>query len=812
MKNFYRFIVSLMLYVGVAVNVLAYDFSVDEFYFSILSEDEHTVTLTKGEVLYTGDIIIPESVEYNGKMYSVVALDNNCFHFCTELKSVVVPETVISLGNSAFAMCSQLESVVINSNITELPENLFYFCSMLKSFDIPETVTIIRNQAFIHCENLSEIVIPESVTSIGQHAFSWTGISEVNIPKNVTFIGDFCFAECKNLKNIEVDTQNSVYKSSAGILYKDNYFSNLVSFPAGRTGEYEIPWFVNTLSTAAFAGNHLSRVKFEGNNIDAIPDYCFSFSHRLKEIELTGNIKSLGNLSFSSSDSLASFTVPESVERIGERAFSNDDNLVSFRFNGTADLGDDIFAGSYNVKFLSVTNPVPGDFNSTAFNDKIYDNCILYVPEGAGEYFRNSPSWSKFKNIDDSGAEFVSLNFENNDLCDIEVAYNNNSDEDFHSVTGNLDYIVPEGNKVFVRVTPKEGYELDFVSYSVNGEEEVNFTDAMTFDISGNTVISVGVVKAKYTIEVAKCISNGSVELSVDGAPVNDLVEFGKTVSVTVKAAEGYEVESVSLTINNEEVIDITDDLSFAVNGNSVVSAVFKKIMLPVNFESEIKGGLVKVMNGKHEIHSGELVDYGSDLIVLPMPDTYYDIDAVSFGNKEVTPVNGLYFVTVESETDIDVTFKRQDVNSVSYDNNPAGGSFRVMKEIETDESVANGTVLYVNAVPEEGYEVESVSAGDAEVEFADGLYMFPVTDDTVIEVIFKAVEQSAVNSVKENKVYYDSWSKMLHVNGANLVKVYNVDGIEILNSRNGQDINVSGFAKGLYVADVDGVMVKFRV
>lgn len=812
MRDFYRLILSFMLYVGVAVSGWAYDFSVDGFYYSIISEDEQTVALTKGEVLYSGDLTVPESVEYNGKVYSVVALDDNCFHFCKELKSVIVPETVTSLGNSIFAMCTQLESVIINSNITVLPENMFYSCNMLKSFDIPESVTKIENQAFINCWSLSEIVFPESIEYIGQHACSWTGISEVNIPKNVTFIGDFCFAECKNLKSIEVDTGNSVYKSSAGILYKDGYFTNLVSFPAGRTGEYEISWFVNTLSVSAFAGNHLSRVKIDSNNIDAIPDYCFSFSHRLKEVELTENIKSFGNYAFSSSDSLTSFTVPESVEKIGEWAFSNDKNLVSFRFNGTVDLGEDIFAGSGNVKFLKVTNPEPGDFNLTAFNDKIYNNCILYVPEGAGEHFRNSPSWSKFKNIDDSGAEFVSLNFEKNDFCNIEVAYNNNSGEDFRPVSSELDYIVPEGNRVFVRVTPEDGYELEFVSYSVDGGEEVNFTDDMTFDVSGNTVVRVGVVKEKYSIDIDKCISNGSIELSVDGTPVNGDVEFGKTVLVNVAPDKGYEVESVSLTVNDEEVIDITDDLSFTVKGNSVVSAVFKKIMLPVNFESEITGGLVKVMNGRHELIDGELVDYGSDLIVLPLPDTYYDVDTVSVGDTEVTPVNGLYFVTVESDVDINVAFKRLDVSSVSYAGSQAGGSFRVMKEIETGESVANGTVLYVNAVPDEGYEVESVSAGDAEVEFADGLYMFPVTDDTVIEVIFKAVDLSAVNSVNENNVYYDSLAKMLRVNGAGLVKVYNVDGVEVLNSRNGQDINVSGFDKGLYVADVDGVVIKFRV
>lgn len=322
----------------------------------------------------------------------------------------------------------------------------------------------------------------------------------------------------------------------------------------------------------------------------------------------------------------------------------------------------------------------------------------------------------------------------------------------------------------------------------------------------------------KNIVELAKVEwntpANGTMTIHSNGKKLESGIRLttGTEINVNAIPDEGYLLDSLYCKVDGRKIIDIKESQLFELNENTVINAKFVKKQYSVSFNSTNEGGKCCVMNLNEEIESGSLFDFGTMLIVVPYANEGYVLENVYVNEETVDPVNGIYFVKVNENLNIDVRFKKTDSSSVSYDNNPAGGSFRVMKEIETDESVANGTVLYVNAVPEEGYEVKSVSAGDAEVEFADGLYMFPVTDDTVIEVIFKAVEQSAVNSVKENKVYYDSWSKMLHVNGANLVKVYNVDGIEILNSRNGQDINVSGFAKGLYVADVDGVMVKFRV
>lgn len=47
----------------------------------------------------------------------------------------------------------------------------FAWCSNLKSVTIPNSVTTIKYYAFFRCTNLETIIIPESITQMGHHIF-----------------------------------------------------------------------------------------------------------------------------------------------------------------------------------------------------------------------------------------------------------------------------------------------------------------------------------------------------------------------------------------------------------------------------------------------------------------------------------------------------------------------------------------------------------------------------------------------------------------------------------------------------------------
>ncbi len=113
--------------------------------------------------------------------------------------------TVTSIGREAFAYCSNITSILIPDSVISIGDNAFYWCWNLNSVTIPDSVTYIGYYAFYGCDRLSEIWIPDSVTSIGGEAFyGCYSLTEVTIPKSVKSIGNNAFYWCDNLERITV--------------------------------------------------------------------------------------------------------------------------------------------------------------------------------------------------------------------------------------------------------------------------------------------------------------------------------------------------------------------------------------------------------------------------------------------------------------------------------------------------------------------------------------------------------------------------------------------------------------------------------
>ena len=110
--------------------VSAYDFQVDGIYYNINGE-EVTVTNETGESnsnSYSGDVVIPSSVSYEGKSYSVTSIGEYAFQNCFHVTSVMIPETVVSIGDFAFSVCTSLTTVEIPNSVNEINTNCFANC------------------------------------------------------------------------------------------------------------------------------------------------------------------------------------------------------------------------------------------------------------------------------------------------------------------------------------------------------------------------------------------------------------------------------------------------------------------------------------------------------------------------------------------------------------------------------------------------------------------------------------------------------------------------------------------------------------
>ncbi len=159
-------------------------FEKDGMFYTILSVEDKTVEVTfKGETYYevnddySGDVVIPQTVNYEDIDFKVVSIGNTAFAACENLKSVTISGNVKTIGNSAFARCTKLSAVNIPEGVTSIGVEAFYNCSGLTSISIPNSVTSIGGATFSGCSGLTSVTIPNSVTSIGIYAFSGCSIS-----------------------------------------------------------------------------------------------------------------------------------------------------------------------------------------------------------------------------------------------------------------------------------------------------------------------------------------------------------------------------------------------------------------------------------------------------------------------------------------------------------------------------------------------------------------------------------------------------------------------------------------------------------
>ena len=225
----------LSLAVLLSLPMLAVEVEIDGINYDLVTKAKLATVIKKSSGNYSGEVVIPESVEFKGLTHSVTSIGDDAFSGCSGLTSVTIGSGVTSIGNYAFVYCSGLTSVTIPNSVTSIGKEAFSCCSGLTSvhisdiaawcnidFDwtsssnplyyahhlylngeevkdlvIPNSVTSIGDYAFRNCSGLTSVTIPNSVTSIGDDAFSGcSGLTSVTIPNSVTSIGDFAFYDC----------------------------------------------------------------------------------------------------------------------------------------------------------------------------------------------------------------------------------------------------------------------------------------------------------------------------------------------------------------------------------------------------------------------------------------------------------------------------------------------------------------------------------------------------------------------------------------------------------------------------------------
>ena len=121
---------------------------------TIPSSTEGCFAISGGAVTFLPDrwdgssiLTIPDTVD--GEI--VTALGPGCFRDCTELTTIILPDSLTTIESEAFAGCAKLRGLYIPQGVGSIEENAFAGCVALEAICIPATVSSIADGIFDDC-------------------------------------------------------------------------------------------------------------------------------------------------------------------------------------------------------------------------------------------------------------------------------------------------------------------------------------------------------------------------------------------------------------------------------------------------------------------------------------------------------------------------------------------------------------------------------------------------------------------------------------------------------------------------------------